>query len=109
MGRGVGFGVGWVPGPRGQVQLVWVPSGPPGTSFLHSPAQPLFPQAPGPVRTVSGGWVWGAKSSGALSPFFLIPLLEEGSGILSLRGVGAGSGDDQLPCCDWEEASFCLE
>lgn len=51
----------------------------------------------------------GSQVLGALSPFFLIPLLEEGSGILSLRGVGAGSRDDQLPCCDWEEASFCLE
>ena len=77
MGRGVGFGVGWVPGPRGQVQLVWVPSGPPGTSFLHSPAQPLFPQAPGPVRTVSGGWVWGAKSSVPCLPSSSFPSLRK--------------------------------
>ena len=56
----MGFGVGEVPQPRGQVPLILVPftPPPPSPSFLHLASQPpkaaespCSPQSPGPVKT----------------------------------------------------------
>lgn len=64
----MGFGVGEVPQPRGQVLLILLPfTAPPApdlsTSFLHLASQlpkavesPCSPQAPGPVRTTVDNW-----------------------------------------------------
>lgn len=94
-GRAVGFGVGEVPQPRGQVPLILVPftPHPPSTSFLRLASQPpkavespCPPQSPGPVKTAGMTGIQGCcVCSAEPSPLHVgssAPFLQEASVIL---------------------------